>query len=55
MTTVTCSVEGCSEEGTRWIHEKVRVARYEFSPIPKYVDIPRFVCDRHATESTMVK
>lgn len=48
MTQVPCSVTGCHNEGVRWVHERVRVARYEFGPAPKYIDIPRFVCEAHS-------
>lgn len=50
MTVVPCSVSGCLAEGTRWVHEEVRVARYEILLVPKTIDVPRFVCDEHAKE-----
>jgi hypothetical protein len=50
MTEVPCSVEGCGAGGTRWAIQRVRVARYELSVVPKDVEVPRFVCDEHAKE-----
>ena len=50
MTGVPCSVPGCGADGTRWVHEQVRVERYGVILLPKTIDIPRFVCDEHAKE-----
>jgi hypothetical protein len=50
MTTVPCSIPGCKADGTRWAIEDVRLMRYGLQVIPKHIEIPRFVCDKHAEE-----